>query len=180
MYNSPAPHVRVSARGIVLMGLLIILALGGISLIGAVDYWSVQRQREREEQLLFVGDQYRQAIRRYYFGAPPGVPRTLPAKMQSLLEDDRYPIPVHHLRRLYPDPMTGSTQWGEIRVGEKLAGVYSLSEIPPIKQKGFVPAYDQFQDSRQYRDWVFAFTGALRLDGAATPLPKIPVVGIKK
>lgn len=176
----PALSCRAPARGIVMMGLLIVLALGGISLMAAVDYWSVQRQREREEQLLFVGAQYRQAIRHYYFAAPPGTPRTFPANLQLLLQDDRYPIPVHHLRRLYPDPISGSQEWGEIRIGGKLAGVYSLSEAPPIKQAGFAPSDDSFRDSSKYRDWVFAFTGALRLDMPAMSAPPAPTTGFKK
>lgn len=179
-FPDAAQRRSTQARGIVLMGLLIILALGGITLMAAVDYWSVQRQREREEQLLFVGEQYRQAIRHYYFAAPPGTPRSLPANLELLLEDDRYPVRVHHLRRLYPDPITGAPQWGEVRIGDRLAGVYSLSEATPIKQAGFTPSNDNFRDSSKYRDWVFVFTGAMRLENAVMPSPKDLMTGLKK
>ncbi len=142
--------------GVVLLALLLALALGGIAMMAAVDVASLTRQRANEQELLFVGDQYREAIRRYYFGAPPGTPRILPASIDDLLEDDRFPTPVHHLRRRYPDPMTASPEWGEVRVGTRLSGVYSLSEKQPVKQQGFTPAYEPFSGKAAYRDWVFA------------------------
>ncbi|WP_328821129.1 hypothetical protein [Paraburkholderia nemoris] len=39
---------------------LIALMLMSIALAGALDVWSLERRREQEKQLLFVGDQYRQ------------------------------------------------------------------------------------------------------------------------
>jgi len=144
--------------GFMLLGLLIVLALSGISLMAAVDVWTLQRQREREQQLLFVGDEYRQAIRRYFFAAPPGAPRSLPVRLELLLEDDRYPVPVRHLRRLYPDPITGKAEWGELRVGDRISGVYSLSEAQPIKQAGFSVDHESFTGKSTYQEWVFSFT----------------------
>jgi type II secretory pathway pseudopilin PulG len=145
-------------RGVVLLVLLLALALGGIALMAAADVWSLARQRAQEQELLFVGEQYRQAIQRYYFAAPPGASRTLPLGLQDLLEDDRYPVPVRHLRRLYPDPITGGGEWGLLRVGERIAGIYSLSDKEPIKRAGFPPGYQHFSDRAAYRDWVFAIS----------------------
>ena len=159
-----------TARGIVLLALLLVLALSGIGLMAAVDVWSLTRQRERESELLFVGDQYRQAIQRYYYGAPPGGGRALPRSLESLLDDDRYPVPVHHLRRLYRDPITGSSDWGIVRAGDRIVGVYSTSEAQPLKQAGFPKGYQFFSDKSSYRDWVFAFVGPRRSSiGAAVP-----------
>lgn len=163
--SSQAPHLSPQ-YGVLLLGLLIVMALAGITLMAAVDFWTLQRQREREQQLLFVGDAYRQAIRHYYFGAPPGSPRTLPTSLEALLDDDRYPTAAHHLRRLYPDPVTGKTEWGELRVGEFIAGVFSLSEARPIKQAGFSVADAGFSEMASYRDWVFAFAEAPGVAGA--------------
>jgi type II secretory pathway pseudopilin PulG len=158
-------------RGVMLLGLLIGLALAGIGLMAMVDNWALQRQREREAQLLFVGEQYRQAIRHYYYGAPNGQPRQLPASLQDMLEDDRFPTPVRHLRRLYPDPLTGSSDWGELRVGDRLAGIYSRSDAQPLKQAGFAPAQAGFAGMEHYQDWVFAFTIAARF--SALPVPPV-------
>jgi len=161
-----------------LMGLLIVLALGSIGLMALVDNWTLERQREREQELLFVGDQYRQSIRHYYFGAPAGQPRQLPANLSDLLEDDRFPMPVHHLRRLYPDPMTGGSEWGEVRIGDRLAGVYSKSEAQPIKQAGFAPAYESFKDKQSYQEWAFVFAAPRLAAGMpGTGPPVAPVAG---
>jgi len=156
-------------RGVMLLALLIGLALSGIALMGAVDVWTLQRQREREQQLLYAGGQYRQAIQRYYYTAPAGTPRTLPVSLELLLEDDRYPIPVRHLRRLYPDPITGQAEWGLLRAGDRIAGVYSLSEAMPVKQAGFSIADESFTGRSRYKEWIFLFTGAPGGSGVVLP-----------
>lgn len=169
--------------GVVLLALLLALALGGIAMMAAVDVAALTRQRANEQELLFVGDQYREAIRRYYFGAPPGTPRMLPGSIDDLLDDNRYPTPAHHLRRRYADPVTASPEWGEVRIGTRLSGVYSLSERQPVKQQGFTPAYEPFSGKTAYRDWIFAVTNTgtvtfVNPEFASTPasgaIPSVP------
>ena len=145
------------ARGVMLLALLILMALAGIALMAAVDTWTLSRQREREQELLYVGDQYRQAIRRYYQTSPPGAPHELPATLDVLLEDDRFPVPVRHLRRQFVDPMTGKADWALLRVADRIYGVHSMSEMQPIKQAGFPTAYEGFEDKSSYQEWIFAF-----------------------
>lgn len=167
--------VHRPARGAVLLALLLAIALAALASMVALDVWSVTRQREREEQLLFVGGQYRAAIRDYYYGGPSGAGRALPTSLEALLEDDRFPVPVHHLRRLYPDPITRSTDWGTLMVGDRIMGVYSRSESPPIKQAGFTQADATFADKSSYRDWVFAFVPGKRQAPPGSPaLPNVP------
>jgi type II secretory pathway pseudopilin PulG len=137
-----------------------------MALMAALDCWTVQRQREREQELLFAGDAYRQAIRSYYFAAPAGAVRTLPTSLQALLEDERHPKALHHLRRLYPDPMQGNADWGLLRAGPLIYGVYSQSQAQPIKQDGFAPANAGFAGKASYREWVFVFS--------AVPMPAMP------
>lgn len=176
---SPAPSsprsTAVRARGLVLLALLLAMALSSIVLMAGMDVWSTARQRTLEQELLFVGDQYRLAIQRYYFGAPPGSPRVLPPRFEVLLEDDRYPMPVRHLRRLYPDPITGSADWGVVRFGDRISGVYSLSEKTPIKQAEFAPVYQQFNGKKSYREWVFAVSPTGGQPIVTPPPPGTPV-----
>jgi type II secretory pathway pseudopilin PulG len=155
-------HREPSCRshGVMLLALLLALALGGIAAMAAMDVWSLERQRAREQELLFVGDQYRQAVERYLFAAPQGTARTLPASLHDLLEDNRYPIPVRHLRRLYPDPITGSDDWGVVRFGDRVAGVFSQGRNVPVKQAGFAQGYEHFSGKSSYRDWVFAVSAS--------------------
>ncbi len=173
------------ARGLVLLALLLVLGLSAIGMLAAAEVWGVTRQRERERQLLFAGDQYRDAIRRYFYGGPPGTPRILPPSLDALLEDDRFPFPVHHLRRLYPDPITGSTDWGLLLAGDRIMGVYSKSEAQPLKQAGFGSADQAFAGKSAYHDWIFAFVPGRRpgipmpasSPAARPPLPKSPGSG---
>ncbi len=157
---------RPITNGFVLLVFLLALALLAITTVAAVDVWSVTRQREREEQLLWVGEQYRAAIRHYFYAGPPGTGRALPTSLDALLDDDRFPVPVHHLRRLYPDPVTGSTEWGQIKAGDGIMGVYSTSEGQPLKVAGFRQSDLAFADKKSYREWVFAFVPGRR---PATP-----------
>lgn len=170
----PPRAARNGPRGVVLLALLIALVLAGIALMAAVDVWALSRQRAREQELLFVGDQYRRAIQRYYFGAPPGTPRVLPTSLAALLEDDRYPMPVRHLRRLYPDPITGGGEWGVLRVGDGIAGVFSLSEREPARKAHFAPGYEQFEQAQAYRDWVFGVTPAGQPGVIKRPTTSLP------
>jgi type II secretory pathway pseudopilin PulG len=144
-------------NGMMLIGLLLTTAVLGLFALAGMEVWATARQREREAELLFIGDQYRQAIRGYYFATAANQARELPAKLEDLLSDKRFPTPMQHLRRPYPDPITGSAEWGLVLRGDRIAGVYSLSEKQPIKQRGFDPAHASFEARAQYREWVFLF-----------------------
>jgi type II secretory pathway pseudopilin PulG len=174
--NTRQPNAGKGHSGVVLLALLLALALGGIALMAAADVWTLTRQRAREQELLFIGEQFRQAIERYYVGAPPGTRRVLPASLEDLLEDDRYPMPVRHLRRLYRDPMTGNIEWGMLRVADRIAGVYSLSRRVPVKQAGFGPDHEHFNGKTAYTDWVFA-ASISGLPNVVLPTPAAPQPG---
>ncbi len=166
--------LRSSQHGVVLLAMLVALALLAIGLMGAVDVLRLSRQRDREVQLLFVGEQYRQAIRHYYAAAPGAAQRGYPPNLEVLLEDERYPIPVRHLRRAYPDPITGKAEWGLLKVGDRIQGVYSLSEATPIKQAGFPRIHEAFKDATSYKDWVFAYIPRRGVAVPSTPASGAP------
>ncbi|MBL8324628.1 MAG: type II secretion system protein [Rubrivivax sp.] len=147
---------RPLCRGVVLLALLLVMALMGLALMSTVEVSATAGQREREQELLFVGDQYRQAIERYYWAAPPGRPRTLPAGVAQLLLDDRYPQPVQHLRRAYEDPF-GEPEWGLVRIGGRLAGVRSVAAVAPIKRANFPERYAAFAEASEVSQWIFLF-----------------------
>jgi type II secretory pathway pseudopilin PulG len=156
-------HKPCSAQrqpGIVLLALLIVFALGGLSAMIAIDVWQVSRQREREQDMLFIGAQMTKALEHYYYSAPAGQPRLLPSSLSDLLQDPRYQVPVRHLRRIYTDPMTGDNAWVFERVGRGM-GVHSLSQAEPLKQAGFSSALSTFNGKKRYSEWVFVFTPPL-------------------
>jgi type II secretory pathway pseudopilin PulG len=127
----------------------------GLAATGVV--WHAQVQREKEKELLFVGDQFRRAIAAYY-SARTDVPGRLPTRLEDLLGDDKDITLRRFLRKIYLDPMTGKAEWGLIKnSGDKIVGVYSLSQEIPIKRVNFPAEYDAFNSAGSYRDWKFVF-----------------------
>lgn len=138
-----------------LLALLFILAALGAGMAAVGTLWTTVAQREKEAELLFVGEQYRRAIESYQLRGP-GSEKPYPPTLEALLEDRRFPMPVRHLRRLYPDPMTGRPEWGLVRDAEGgIVGVHSLAEGVPMKTAGFSPDQEGFEAATSYREWVF-------------------------
>ena len=120
-----------SVAGFAYIALLVTLA--GLALILGVATEQIEHaaQRDREEQLLFVGSQFRQAVASYYEKSP-GTKR-YPRKLEELLQDNRFPKPMRHLRRIYIDPMTNLADWQLVRSAQGgIIGVFSRSELLPI------------------------------------------------
>jgi type II secretory pathway pseudopilin PulG len=153
------PSDCCAQKGFSYIGLLILIAIMGVALAATGDLWQTASQREKEVQLLFVGDQIRLAIKR--FQRQPGVARRYPMSLDDLLLDPRFPNPHRYLRRIYVDPMTGTTDWGLVRgPNGDIYGVYSHSEEKPIKQANFRVADNAFEKQAKYSDWKFlAVTG---------------------
>ncbi|MCU0841610.1 MAG: type II secretion system GspH family protein [Thiobacillaceae bacterium] len=145
---------RPGQAGFTLLWVLFLLAVIGLGLAALGRTWQLADLREKEAQLLFVGDEYRRALESYYRAAP-GNEKSYPKALADLLRDKRYPYPVRHLRRLYRDPMTNSLVWGLVRQGEVITGVYSLGVGTPLKIAGFPRQYKDFADKDSYQDWVF-------------------------
>ncbi|KUZ35148.1 type II secretion system protein [Burkholderia territorii] len=163
-----APHARRRSgrqRGLVLLALLIALMLMSIALAGALDVWSLQRRREQERQLLFVGDQYRKAIVSYY-----RLTRAYPQTVDDLLEDTRFAKPMHHLRRAYPDPVSGKNDWSFLWRADRFYGVYSSSDGATVKRAGFPDRYRDFEGAETYRQWKFVYLAP----GLSAPVADAP------
>ncbi|MGQ9860592.1 MAG: type II secretion system protein [Thiobacillaceae bacterium] len=144
-----------SQGGWVLLALLFILAALGAGMAAVGTVWTTVAQREKEAELLFVGEQYRRAIESYQRRGS-GAEKPYPLSLEALLLDRRFPMPVRHLRRLYPDPMTGRPEWGLVRDERGgIVGVHSLAEGAPLKTAGFAPDQAGFEEAASYREWVF-------------------------
>jgi len=152
-------------RGFTYLGLLFLVVVVTLALSGVATVWHTIAQREREAELLFVGEQISRAIENYYRQSPGRA--QLPRSLQDLLLDDRFPFVRRHLRRIYRDPMTGSTEWGLVMLGDRVAGVYSLSKDKPIKFAA--PDRRGFTEAESYEEWKFVRPGLLnnRPDTAA-------------
>lgn len=142
-----------SERGFTFIGLLVAVAVMGLLLTLVARVWSTAERRERETQLLWVGSQYRLAIASYYNHG-----NRFPETLDELLTDNRFPVPLRHLRQLYPDPMTGKPDWTLIMTpadGQRIMGVASSSNAVPIKRKNFDSDDAAFEDLDCYCLWQF-------------------------
>jgi type II secretory pathway pseudopilin PulG len=142
-----------ASRGFTYLAILFAVAIvsGGLALAGEV--WHTAQQREKEAELLRIGDEYRKAIERYYLSGPRQYPRAL----EDLLKDPRHAGTVRHLRRLYADPVS-SLPWHPVPAPDGgIAGVHSVSMETPRKSDGFPQRYQDFSKARTYADWKFVF-----------------------
>lgn len=164
--NSPGRQA-----GFTFVAALIAVAVVGAGLAATGQVWSQSRQREKEQELLFAGDQLRQAIALYY-ERTPGAAKRYPETLEQLLEDKRYPNVQRYLRKIYRDPMTGTPRWGLVSApGGGIMGVHSLSSATPIKTAGFPARYRKFEEATQYREWRFVYEPQ-PASGLQAPTPK--------
>jgi type II secretory pathway pseudopilin PulG len=152
-------HARASReKGFTYLGILAAVVLMGLLLTGATRVWTLTAQRERETQLLWVGDTIRLAIANYYAHG-----HRYPNTPQDLLTDNRYPVPMHYLRRLYLDPITDKDDWQLVPAPEGgFKGVYSPSKLVPIKRQNFLDIDRGFNDSDCYCSWQFIYEPRFR------------------
>lgn len=160
--------------GIAYLGLLLAIALVGIVAGTAADVYQQSRQRQREADLLWIGNHFRQAIASYYDAAPSPV-KTYPPQLEDLLRDPRYPGARRHLRRLYSDPLTGKRDWELILAPQGgIAGIKSRSTATPLKQSGFRPRDARFEEKTRYADWEFSVLPAIPPGSAMPAKPQPP------
>lgn len=149
-------------RGFTLAGALILIAVLGAGMAAYGELASHAAQREKEQELLFVGQQFRQAIGAYYERTPGAVKR-FPQTLDELLLDKRHPVAQRYLRRLYADPVTGKAQWGVVAAPQGgIMGVHSLSDAAPVKTGGFAARDAALQGAGRYADWHFTYVPVVR------------------
>ena len=153
------PRMRIGKEtGFTYLAALIAVALFGVVLAATGMVWQTVARREKERELLFVGNQFRRAIQLYYETTPGGVARRYPASLDDLLKDNRQPSTQRYLRKIYVDPMTRSAEWGLVPApGGGILGVYSLSEEVPIKSGNFAYADRDFENKSKYSEWKFLY-----------------------
>lgn len=154
--------------GYIYIWMLFAVMLAGVMLAATGLIWQTEARREKEQELLFVGDQFRRAIESYYNTArttAEGDGR-YPESLEQLLKDERFPGIKRHLRKIYNDPLTNSRNWGLIRQENGgITGVYSLSTGVPIKRASFPIEYAAFENAENYQDWKFTLAGSVGEQG---------------
>ena len=165
MRPGPQRSLRAGARGFTYLAALLAIAVLGLGLAATGQLWHTVATRDREAELIWVGDHYRRAIERYYGNGPAQFPRSL----ADLLKDPRKPGVERYLRKLYFDPLTGGDRWGTVKAFDGgIMGVYSLAGGEPLKHAGFREADAAFAKARTYADWKFVYLPP------AQPMPSGP------
>lgn len=129
----PISRFRRHARretGFSYLILLFAVAVLGVAMAGVAQVWVSMSQRDREQELLFIGREFAVALKRFHEASPEA--KRYPFSLEELLEDKRSPVLKRHLRKLYFDPMTRSQKWGLVRTGGQIVGIYSESQQEPF------------------------------------------------
>jgi type II secretory pathway pseudopilin PulG len=173
-----SPAIRTNS-GFTYIGLLILVAIMGVTLATVGVFWSTSQKRAKEQQLLFIGNQFSNAIYAYYQNPPKNGINQYPKRLEDLLQDNRQPHTVRYLRKIFADPITGTTKWGLVKSADGgIIGVYSLSEAAPLKTANFGKGNEKFAGKKHYSEWQFTSgaMGGTALAANATPVNQINTI----
>lgn len=150
--------MRRCESGFAYIWLLLAVAMIGVALARIGVTQAHERQREREQRLLAIGAEFREAIASYHNARQPNA---YPRSLGDLLEDRRGEVVAHHLRRIYADPFTAKADWGLVLLNGGIAGVYSRGAGRPLQQADFLPVNAHFAAADSYSNWVFSYPYSL-------------------
>ena len=143
---------RRSEAGYNLVMLMVIITVLNIAIAAALPVWSTMMKREREEELIFRGLQYAEAIRLFQqrFGR-------LPVRLEELIE-----VEPRCIRQLWKDPMTDSLDWGLV-VATPRRGRATPGQPAGVPGQDLAPPQGEQPGEAQ---------------GASPQLPQGPIVGV--
>lgn len=151
-------------NGYTLIILLFALFVMSIGLLVAVPVWETQIQREKEEELIFRGKQYVEAIRLFQTKNPGSFPKNF----DELVEEKC-------IRKLFKDPMTEDGEWNLILpytgISTKKGGsvqkilIAPLSALPSIQNPQIIGVASSstrasikiYLEQETYDRWLFFY-----------------------
>ena len=147
---------RVPASGFTYVTVMALVAILSLGLAVAGPQWSEAQRRDREDELLRVGQLYAQAIAAYYESSP-GSQKQYPQSLDNLLWDARFVGMRRHLRRLYTDPMNPGQPLLLLKGTDgTVRGVYSASDREPLRRTSLrFERMAEIPPATQYRQWAF-------------------------
>ena len=165
-----------SCRGYSYVLLLAAVALLGLAASASISLGATIARRDAEKHLIHVGLEFQRALRSYAGLPVAGGMRTDslhgPKTLEELVKDNRAAGVRRHLRQIYADPLTGSTEWGLVKDRNGfIVGVHSLARGRPIQQEGFDSSLVGFAGADRYSKWVFGFPHAHEAPPNTRPAP---------
>jgi type II secretory pathway pseudopilin PulG len=147
-------HIKC-INGFAYIALLVMVATIGLISVASLQLGVVTQRRGAEAELLYIGQEFQDALASYANASPPGT-LPYPKSLEDLLRDPRYPGVRRHLRKIYVDPVTAKDNWVLITApGGGIAGLHSASNLTPIKISGFDQSFVGFEGAVSYREWRF-------------------------
>jgi general secretion pathway protein G len=149
--------IRKGERGLTLVELIVTVAILAVLASAAVPIARFQVKRQKERELHYDLWMMRDAIDKYKDAADRGAFQTkvdsqnYPPDLQTLVDGvDIQGKKVRFLRRIPPDPMTGTTDWG----------LRSMQDDPTSDSFGGQSVFDVYSksqgtglDGTKYKDW---------------------------
>lgn len=150
-------------RGYLVIMLMMAVFTISLGLLVAVPVWRTELQREKEEELIFRGRQYVEAVR-IYVRKNPG---RFPASLQELLDK-------RCIRKLYKDPLGPNGEWNVVlSSGKAPSGTAAAQEVmiapelvlPAIKNPQILGVVSSstarsvkiYNDQESHDKWLFYF-----------------------
>ncbi|WP_426111111.1 type II secretion system protein [Massilia sp. PWRC2] len=167
-----APGQGRGQGGFTYLGMIILVTVLGLVGAATLKIDALLRRAAAEEELLAVGTAFADALTSYAAATPAGQP-TQPPTLLDLLRDSRSPAIRRHLRKVFIDPMTGTTDWGIVWLGDHqgVLAVYSKSSVQPLKIANFDARLAGFDGRQHMYDWRFVASVPAPLLPAAVPAP---------
>lgn len=150
--NGSLPDLQ---QGITYLWMLFFVFLLGIGLGKSLEVFSLMDQRQKEQELLYVGKIYQEAIRQYYLSGQEE--NKYPAHLEDLLKDSRYIVTRRYIRQLYTDPLTNQDFLPIFSAEGGICGVKSLSGKKPVKNFFKEKDFQEFNNAKSYQQWLFQF-----------------------
>jgi type II secretory pathway pseudopilin PulG len=120
-------------RGVLLVALMVGMTVMMILLTASAQSWTAVMKREREEELIFRGNQYINALKAYA-GDHGG---TFPTELKLLME--KGPKGNRYLRQLFGDPFDPKGEWNLLYLGPDGKSAWNPHARPP---DGSLPGQD--------------------------------------
>ena len=160
------------AGGFTYLSVIIVVAIIGLVAASALKLGAVVQRSRAEQELLYIGAAFSDALQSYADATPAGMPPQ-PPSLKELLRDPRFPVVRRHLRKVFVDPITGGAEWGVVYSGDKIGvlAVYSLSDARPVKVGNFPARFDALAGKQKLSEWRFGAVGkSAAAQGAPPPV----------